>query len=174
MSLKEEKSKYSILLPTYNERDNLPLITWLIHETFKKRHDKKTQNSQQQPRARLGDHRHRRQQPRQNNRGCTPASNYLWVRDGHHVHTLTETSDEHIVLRPRPAKLGLGTAYVHGSAHATGNFVVIMDADLSHHVIFHHTLSADSSLQPKAILEFIKKQKEGDYDIVTGMVVVFL
>ena len=23
-------SKYSILLPTYNERENLPIITWLI------------------------------------------------------------------------------------------------------------------------------------------------
>ncbi|KAL8555435.1 hypothetical protein ACS0TY_003299 [Phlomoides rotata] len=37
------------------------------------------------------------------------------------------------LLRPRPKKLGLGTAYMHGLKHATGNFVVIMDADLSHH-----------------------------------------
>jgi len=27
-----------------------------------------------------------------------------------------------------------GTAYIHGLKHATGDFVVIMDADLSHHV----------------------------------------
>lgn len=27
-----------------------------------------------------------------------------------------------------------GTAYSHGLKHASGNFVVIMDADLSHHV----------------------------------------
>lgn len=27
-----------------------------------------------------------------------------------------------------------GTAYVHGIKHATGNFIIIMDADLSHHV----------------------------------------
>lgn len=39
-----------------------------------------------------------------------------------------------IVLRPRPSKLGLGTAYIHGIKHATGNFIIIMDADLSHHV----------------------------------------
>lgn len=58
-----------------------------------------------------------------------------------------------IVLRPRKAKLGLGnimriggwvwlrgvsffagTAYVHGMKHATGNFIFLMDADLSHHV----------------------------------------
>ena len=52
---------------------------------------------------------------------------------------------DRIVLRPRAKKLGLGTAYVHGMKHATGNFIVIMDADLSHH--------------PKFIPEFIKKQK---------------
>lgn len=37
-------------------------------------------------------------------------------------------------MRPREKKLGLGTAYIHGIKHATGNFVIIMDADLSHHV----------------------------------------
>lgn len=62
---------------------------------------------------------------------------------------------DRIVLRPRPGKLGLGewgrssegdackachvlhcagTAYVHGMQHARGNFVILMDADLSHHV----------------------------------------
>lgn len=39
-----------------------------------------------------------------------------------------------IVLRPREKKLGLGTAYIHGMQHATGNFIIIMDSDLSHHV----------------------------------------
>ena len=43
---------------------------------------------------------------------------------------------EKILLRPREKKLGLGTAYIHGIRHATGNFIVIMDADLSHHVSF--------------------------------------
>lgn len=28
----------------------------------------------------------------------------------------------------------LGTAYIHGMKHATGNYIIIMDADLSHHV----------------------------------------
>lgn len=42
--------------------------------------------------------------------------------------------EDKIVLRPREKKLGLGTAYMHGMKHATGNFIVIMDADLSHHV----------------------------------------
>lgn len=39
-----------------------------------------------------------------------------------------------IILRPRASKLGLGTAYKHGIEHATGNFIILMDADLSHHV----------------------------------------
>ncbi|TDG44205.1 hypothetical protein AWZ03_009379 [Drosophila navojoa] len=59
-----------------------------------------------------------------------------------------------IVLRPRAGKLGLGTAYIHGIKHATGDFVIILDADLSHH--------------PKFIPEFIKLQESGDYDIVSG------
>lgn len=28
----------------------------------------------------------------------------------------------------------VGTAYIHGIKHATGNFIILMDADLSHHV----------------------------------------
>ncbi|KAJ1498364.1 dolichol-P-mannose synthesis, partial [Coelomomyces lativittatus] len=40
---------------------------------------------------------------------------------------------QRIILRPRPGKLGLGTAYVHGIHNATGNYIIIMDADMSHH-----------------------------------------
>lgn len=28
------KDKYSVILPTYNERRNLPIMTWLLHRTF--------------------------------------------------------------------------------------------------------------------------------------------
>lgn len=42
--------------------------------------------------------------------------------------------DDKILLKPRTAKLGLGTAYIHGVKHANGNYIIIMDADLSHHV----------------------------------------
>ena len=31
-------NKYSILLPTYNERENLPVMIWLINQTMTK-HD---------------------------------------------------------------------------------------------------------------------------------------
>jgi hypothetical protein len=30
----QKKDKYSVLLPTYNERRNLPIIAWLLHKTF--------------------------------------------------------------------------------------------------------------------------------------------
>lgn len=59
-----------------------------------------------------------------------------------------------IKLHARPGKLGLGSAYIDGLGQCTGEFVILMDADLSHH--------------PKVIPEFIKKQRETGADIVTG------
>nr|CAH0112274.1 unnamed protein product [Daphnia galeata] len=120
--------KYSVLLPTYNEKDNLPIIVWLLIKSFTE-------------------------------------SGYdfeiIVIDDGSPDGTLDVAKqlqniygDKKIVLRPREKKLGLGTAYIHGMKHATGNFVVIMDADLSHH--------------PKFIQQFIEKQKEKDYDLVSG------
>ncbi|XP_037777303.1 dolichol-phosphate mannosyltransferase subunit 1 [Penaeus monodon] len=120
--------KYSVLLPTYNERENLPIITWLLCKYFKESN-----------------------------------INYeiIVIDDGSPDGTLEVAKklqeiygEDRIVLRPRAKKLGLGTAYIHGIKHATGNYVIIMDADLSHH--------------PKFIPEFIKKQKEGNYDVVSG------
>jgi len=28
------KDMYSVILPTFNERQNLPIITWLLNRTF--------------------------------------------------------------------------------------------------------------------------------------------
>ena len=39
-----------------------------------------------------------------------------------------------IVLNARPGKMGLGSAYIDGLKRCTGDYVVLMDADLSHHV----------------------------------------
>lgn len=40
----------------------------------------------------------------------------------------------HIKILTRKGKLGLGSAYIDGLKLATGNFVLILDADMSHHV----------------------------------------
>lgn len=47
-----------------------------------------------------------------------------------------ELGSDKIVLHSRPGKLGLGTAYREGLKLAKGNFVILMDADLSHHPKF--------------------------------------
>lgn len=125
--MSETKDKYSVLLPTYNERENLPLIVWLIVKYFDE-------------------------------------SGYdyeiIIIDDGSPDGTLEAAlqlekiyGKEKIVLRPREKKLGLGTAYIHGMKHASGNYIIVMDADLSHH--------------PKFIPLFIKKLHMG-YDLVSG------
>ncbi|CRG86400.1 dolichol-phosphate mannosyltransferase [Talaromyces islandicus] len=122
------KNKYSVILPTYNERKNLPIICWLIEKTF-----------------------------RENNLDWE----VIIVDDGSPDGTQDIAKQlqkvwgtDRIVLKPRAGKLGLGTAYVHGLQFAKGNFVIIMDADFSHH--------------PKYIPAMIKIQKDSNADIVTG------
>ena len=122
--------KYSVLLPTYNERENLPLVVALLA------------------------------------RALGPAGAGVdWevvVIDDASPDGTQEVAEalraaygaDKVLLRPRKGKLGLGSAYVHGLQHATGDFVVIMDADLSHH--------------PKFLPAFIAKQRATGCDVVTG------
>ncbi|XP_058796850.1 dolichol-phosphate mannosyltransferase subunit 1 [Phymastichus coffea] len=123
-----KKNKYSILLPTYNEIENLPIITWLIIKYMSE---------------------------------LEIPYEIIIIDDGSPDGTLDMAkklqnlySKDTIVLRPREKKLGLGTAYMHGIKHAKGDFILIMDADLSHH--------------PKFISQMIKEQEEKNLDIVTG------
>ncbi|CDP18025.1 unnamed protein product [Coffea canephora] len=111
---KENSNKYSIIIPTYNERLNIALLVYLIFKHL-------------------------------------PNVNFeiIVVDDGSPDGTQdivkqlqSVYGEDRILLRARPKKLGLG------------NFVVIMDADLSHH--------------PKYLPNFIKKQMETGADIVTG------
>ncbi|KAK4963780.1 dolichol-P-mannose synthesis [Elasticomyces elasticus] len=122
------KSKYSVLLPTYNERRNLPIITWLLNQTF-------TENNLDWELIIIDD--------------ASPDGTQNIARQLIHAY-----GPQRIKLRARAGKLGLGTAYAHGLQFATGDFVIIMDADFSHH--------------PKFLPAMIAKQKKGDYDIVTG------
>jgi hypothetical protein len=47
----------------------------------------------------------------------------------HHVHTAWQ-------LICRPGKMGLGSAYMDGLKSCKGNYVILMDADMSHHPKF--------------------------------------
>ena len=120
--------KYSILLPTYNEKDNLPLIVWLIDKTL-------TEHDVQYEIIIIDDG---------SPDGTQDVAKQLIQIYG----------EDKILLKPRAKKLGLGTAYVHGMQFASGDFIVIMDADLSHH--------------PKFIPDFIALQKKHNCDVVSG------
>ncbi|CAH6720315.1 dolichol-phosphate mannosyltransferase [[Candida] jaroonii] len=120
--------KYSVILPTYNEKKNLPILIYLLSKSFK-------EAGLDWEVIIVDDN--------------SPDGTQIIAKK-----LIDIFGSNHIQLRPRPGKLGLGTAYVHGLQFVTGNFVIIMDADFSHH--------------PEAIPQFIKKQKEGNYDIVTG------
>ncbi|KAH7488041.1 dolichol-P-mannose synthesis [Phytophthora ramorum] len=120
--------KYSVLLPTYNERENLPLVVWLLDQTF-------TDNKLKYEIVIVEDN--------------SPDGTLQVARELQQIY-----GKDKIVILPREGKLGLGSAYRDGLKLATGDFVFLMDADLSHH--------------PKFIPEFIKKQAEEDCDIVTG------
>lgn len=149
MAPEANKNKYSVLLPTYNERRNLPIITWLLNKTFTEKYVAAIPPRFLHSWLLL----------------TLSRSNLDWeliiVDDGSPDGTQEVAaqlqkvySPERIQIRARAGKLGLGTAYVHGLQFATGNFVIIMDADFSHH--------------PKFIAPMIALQKTKNYDIVTG------
>ncbi|KAL6572215.1 Dolichol-phosphate mannosyltransferase subunit 1 [Orobanche minor] len=126
MEAKEDKNTYSIIVPTYNERLNIALIVYLIFKHLQiadgLARDGLAPDLQLMILLRNVDFE------------------VIVVDDGSPdgtqeiVKQLQQVyGEDRILLRPRPKKLGLGTAYMHGLKHANGNFVVIMDADLSHH-----------------------------------------
>mmetsp|Transcript_9934 Transcript_9934/g.9660 ORF Transcript_9934/g.9660 Transcript_9934/m.9660 type:complete len:237 (+) Transcript_9934:211-921(+) len=120
--------KYSVILPTYNERRNLPLMISMLNKSFTE---------------------------------CALDYEIVIVEDSSPDGTL-EIAEEmkklygesKIIILSRAGKLGLGSAYMDGLKICKGDFVFLMDADMSHH--------------PNHIPQFIKKQAENDYDIVTG------
>ncbi|KAG8756855.1 dolichol-P-mannose synthesis [Serendipita sp. 396] len=120
--------KYSVILPTYNERKNLPVIVWLLANTF-------DTNRLEWEIIIVDD--------------ASPDGTLEIAKQLQSVY-----GENRIILKPRAGKLGLGTAYIHGLNFCTGDFVIIMDADFSHH--------------PKFIPKFIKLQQTYNLDIVTG------
>ena len=120
--------KYSVILPTYNERDNLPLMISMLNKAF---------TSAKLP------------------------YEVVIVEDNSPDGTLRVAKElqriygeEFILIHSRPGKMGLGSAYIDGLQLCTGDFIFLMDADMSHH--------------PRDIKNFIAKQKSGNYDVITG------
>jgi dolichol-phosphate mannosyltransferase len=119
--------EYSIIVPTYNERENVSVLTWLLHKY-------------------LAD---------------LVSFEVVFVDDN----SPDGTADAVVRLQAvygaarvrlvcRPGKMGLGSAYASGLAAAAGRFIVLMDADLSHH--------------PKHLPAFIAAQRAADADVVAG------
>ncbi|KAF9363883.1 dolichol-P-mannose synthesis [Mortierella sp. NVP85] len=121
-------TKYSVLLPTYNERENLPVITWLLTKTFQ-------EHNIDYEIIVIDDN--------------SPDGTLEIAKQLQKIY-----GEDRILLRPRSGKLGLGTAYIHGIQHATGDFIFILDADMSHH--------------PKFMPEMIRLQQSKNLDVVTG------
>jgi dolichol-phosphate mannosyltransferase len=101
---------YSIILPTYNERENLPIIYYLIDKTFNevKLNYEVVIVDDSSP------------------------DNTLEVAEA----IQSSYGKDHVTIVSRKGKLGLGTAYVAGLKAAKGERVILMDADLSHHPKF--------------------------------------
>jgi len=102
---------YSVIVPTYNEKENLPILVYLLDKTFSSLKES----------------------------GAT--YEIVVVDDASPDGTLEvaralKREFGTVTIVSRAGKLGLGTAYVAGLAAAKGNRVVLMDADLSHHPKF--------------------------------------
>eukprot|EP01054_Gregarina_sp_Poly1_P002677 Gregarina_sp_Poly_1__2676@NODE_1733_length_3444_cov_209_769026_g1134_i0_p2_GENE_NODE_1733_length_3444_cov_209_769026_g1134_i0NODE_1733_length_3444_cov_209_769026_g1134_i0_p2_ORF_typecomplete_len243_score27_04Glycos_transf_2/PF00535_26/8e33Glyco_tranf_2_3/PF13641_6/8_7e25Glyco_transf_21/PF13506_6/1_1e06Glyco_tranf_2_2/PF10111_9/0_0005_NODE_1733_length_3444_cov_209_769026_g1134_i08271555 len=121
--------EYSVVIPTYNEKENLPIVVALLFDAMS---------------------------------SMSPETWELVVVDDNSPDGTADVfaqlrvafSDVNMSLLRREGKLGLGSAYMDGLKTAKGRYVILMDADLSHH--------------PKFIPAMIQKQKETQADVVSG------
>ncbi|KAG5185524.1 dolichol-phosphate mannosyltransferase [Tribonema minus] len=103
-------NKYSVIMPTYNERENLPLIIWLLQDTF-------TQHNIDFEILIVDD--------------SSPDGTLDVARKLQQLY-----GEDAIRIHSRPGKLGLGSAYMDGLERVSGTHIILMDADLSHHPKF--------------------------------------
>ena len=121
----------SVIVPTYNEALNVPVLAWLLHRTLEE---------------------------------ASTSYELIIVDDASPdgtAHVCRNLAKQWpalpIRVLSRPCKMGLGSAYLHAieaEGGARGEFVILLDADLSHH--------------PKYIPKFLEKQRVTGCDIVTG------
>ena len=96
-------SKYSLLIPTYNERDNISLLIYMIDKIL-------TENKINYEIIIVEDN--------------SPDGTINCVKEMEKLY-----GNEKIKILERPGKMGLGTAYMDGCKLCTGEFIFIMDAD---------------------------------------------
>lgn len=101
---------YSIILPTYNERENLPIIFYLI--------DKYLNEAKLEYEVVIVDDN--------SPDGTLAVAQSIQASYGKKC----------VSIVSREGKLGLGTAYAAGLKVAKGDRIILMDADLSHHPKF--------------------------------------
>lgn len=101
---------YSVILPTYNEKENLPIIFYLLHTTLTK--------AKLAYQVVIVD-------------DASPDGT-LQVAQA----IQKSFGEDKVTIVSRSGKLGLGTAYKAGLQKAKGDRIVLMDADMSHHPKF--------------------------------------
>ena len=101
---------YSVILPTYNERENLPIIYYLLDKVF-------NEANLSYEVVIVDD---------------SSPDNTLEVA----LAIQKSYGKKHVQIVSRKGKLGLGTAYIAGLKAAKGDRIILMDADLSHHPKF--------------------------------------
>lgn len=101
---------YSVILPTYNERENLPIIYYLLDKTF-------TEAKLTYEVVIVDD--------------SSPDKTLEVAQKIQQSY-----GSDKVTIVSRAGKLGLGTAYSAGLKVAKGERVILMDADLSHHPKF--------------------------------------
>jgi len=118
-----------IVIPTYNEKNNIPILIDSIQKVLNKQNLK----------------------------------SWILVIDDNSPDSTGEVVEKmksvynNLIVKHRPKKLGIGSAYIEGFTYAieklNSDVLVSMDADLSH--------------DPKYLLDFLSKINEG-YDVVIG------
>lgn len=101
---------YSIIVPTYNERENLPILFYLIHKYM-------TEAKLDFEVVIVDDN---------------SPDNTLEIAEK----LKSSYAKGQVTIVSRPGKLGLGTAYLAGLEKSRGDRIILMDADLSHHPKF--------------------------------------
>ena len=134
---------YSVILPTYNEKDNLPLMIYMLDKAFRERCgcNSLTSCGGLLCDTSLG--------TLKDSARCA-LSYFLSSSLEYEVIVVEDSSPDGtyevalqlqrlfgadvIKVLKRPGKMGLGSAYIDGLKLASGDYIFIMDADLSHHV----------------------------------------